>query len=884
MELYAIAALAAAGYYINQRLRGSPADAQQQQQQQQQQQAQAQQAQQRASADAAWAEANDRPSSDTLYDSWRVDAVLRDQMRRAKALAEDALDPRTTGVVERGGEAVRGGGDYVHSALLGVDVPMEHFQHNNMKPFFRGASTNQPMADDAFTSTVEQFTGTGTGAGLRPQVRRDEVGSLWQPVRQDTTPGTPDGARDAYLATMPASRNRANEAPDGAGPPLIVGRPGVAGGATGDVYYDMRAALMPPSVDVLRAASRPKLTFEGRAQGPGGAIQGAGADGTRPTLPLQAERRYQPLTAELGPGVDGLLRTTGAVLADARRPDDLRDVRGTQRASTSAVPGYVGPALGAGGTTLADAQAWMGERAAAPFRSSLGAPSPGPARLAGGGSALGNDHGRASILVYGNNRDATQVVASPAQQGNIGGAIKALIAPLQDLLRPTRREDLVDAPRAFGNVQSAMPAKLTVYDASDVARTTLRQTYVESVQATLGNLTRPGAPAQAVYFDPVDGAARTTRGEALLAEAPALNLTGGARRLIVYDPEDVARASRRQTTLAEAPALNLAGGRHAGAAHDPADVARASRKETTLVEAPALNLAGGRHAGAAHDPADAARRTGRETVAPVDTVRNPGGTATRAPVFDPAAWTPGATLKDVALAAGRGAPEDGSVGGLQDQRGGYETARYDARTTMRQLGDESGGTAYGQAAPRAAAGLGYTVAPADLRDTQRQVFSDLDYFGPGGGGDGTTAPTSYSTYDSFVVHGARDVTLRGRAPTDSAAKAGAAREAMGAFAVHSKAGLNFDERAPSPGRASPALPRELVGPELQMHLAGEHARRDPAEHGASQLSATRLDDEVAGAATQRGHNPFALPHLFLQAGAEPQPGQQLDQKGGGLLG
>jgi hypothetical protein len=624
---------------------------------------------------------------------------------------------------------------------------------------------------------------------------------------------------------MPPSRNRANESPDGLAP-VVVGRPGVrpgsdGGGGTGDVYFDMRASLLPPTVDDLRPTSHPKVSFQGRAQGPGRGIQAPGGE-TRPALPLQAERRFPSLATELAPGVDGLLRTTGAVTGPVLRPDDYRAVRDTNRLTTSdrAYVGVAGNVGSAGGAVASEVNAVF-SRYEAPFRATLPAPAPGHATAPGGGAVLQDDHGRAGILVYGNNRDDTQF--APALYGNVAGAFKALIAPVQDLLRTTKKEGLVDAgsglhgqvgalqgraatqgaqdalrvtrkeglaeaPTVYGNVAGQVH-KLTVYDAADVARTTMRQTQ-NAAAVSLANLSRgPGMGAQAVYFDPVHGAARVTRAEALLGEAAALNLVGGRR---------------------------------AGVAHDPSDVARHARKETTLNEP---QLGGPRAAalvGQAYDPADVARATGRQTMPAPDTVRNVNN-----------------------LAA--------------SSAGGYTTAQFEARTTMRQLDDESGGTVYGQAAGRASTvGMGYAVAPTDLKATQREIFADMDYFG--GGQSANLAATAYDTYDSVVIHSTRDETLRGRAPTDEGAKAGADLINIGRVQALGSGGLELDRRSLSPmhGRSSPSLPPALVQSESTLHLSSTFHHRDPVELGMTDVQARRLGDDVSAASCQRQGNPLAL--------------------------
>jgi hypothetical protein len=626
MEVYVVAILAGAGYLISRMRQQKTAVA-------------PPNAPARSGVPSAPVLAADAPSQRSVWESRRFQDVLLDEQARGADLARRALNPASSGVVNRTDRAVAygaGAGDdardsVVHSALLGVDIPVERFTHNNMVPFYRGAA-KQPLPDDAFTSRLEMFTGAFDD--VRPLGARDETQRLFEPTAQGpmSSSGRPvatdfEASRAAFFAGA-RTRNRANEVPD-ALRPEVVGRPGVAGGQTGDVYFDMREATLrgTPTVDDLRPTSRPKTTFEGRVLPASAAATATG----RPQAPSWQDqlRRGGPLTREMT-GVDDLLRTTGAVISEAPRPDDLADIRATNRQTTSAAPGYVGPA-GGGGILRGDVR-----DGAAPLkdtRHALGAVPVGAASAATGG-ARAADYGRSAILVYGNNRDVTTV---RTHQGNFASAVKALVAPIQHALRPTRKDDAVDAPRAFGNLAGGIP-KPTVYDPDDVARTTLREAMVnDDSGAALTNLRPAGPPRPTVHFDPDTGVARTCLKESTLAATPAANLVGRPRG-VVYDPDDVARATRKQTSLHAAATANLSGGAvPRPTVYDPDDVARATRKQTSLHAAAAANLSGGAvPRPTVYDPEDVARATRKQTSLHAAAAANlSGGAVPRPTVYDP---------------------------------------------------------------------------------------------------------------------------------------------------------------------------------------------------------------------------------------------------------
>ena len=820
--------------------------------------------------------AGDRPSMRTMYESRHLDEVRADETWRATDRSIRALDPShgRPGVVTRTdrdappafkGVGRSADGAFVRSQLLGVNVPVERFRHNNMVPFY-GGSVKQPTADDAYAGKLETFTG---GFEYRPMGLKKEIDPLFVPVPDGmvTSGGSAaavdiDTMRANYLATMPMPRNRANEAPGGMAPE-IVGRPGVRGGTSGDVYYDMREYAKGPGIDELRPGSRPKLSFEGRVL-PGQAIAPP-SDAAR-HLPVVAERRYEPLTREMT-GVDDLLRTTGAVVGEQAR--ERFEARETSRQSTSQP--YVGSASAATRKGTDGRETGIGPSRES-LRVGLGEVPVGSAVAADGGARSG-DYGKASVLVYGNNRDVTSV---RAHVGGIVSAVKALVAPLQDAVRPTRKdtEAATNAPRAFGNAGAgagaAMQPKLTVYDTNDVARTTLKQ--LSAQEATpLGNI-RGADYKTTSYFDPDTGAARTTIRQTTQGEAPAVNLLGGAKRAIVYDPDDVARVARKQTTLAATEAANMRGAFLAGVVFDPEDIARVARKQTTLQQAELANVRSGRNAGVVYDDDDMARPTTKQTTLDAGDrpLRNVGGAANRTAnvAYDPDGWVARTTTRQALTDAHPGVPEDGSVGALQGRRAGaYATTEVDPRRTMRQVDAASSQTAYGQAATEFSARGGYEVAPDDLKDTQRQDLADNDYYG--GGANERLMPSSQEAALASTARDDREMAerhLHSHGPTPVGAAEVAQAAALGAYVSNSSAAdllrmSGATRRAPSPGRPQ-QLARDAGMSDGGYPIAGQLGEvASPKRFVEADLvlaGADRLSLEIAGASMQRSGNPVAL--------------------------
>ena len=200
-----------------------------------------------------------------------------------------------------------------------------------------------------------------------------------------------------------------------------------------------------------------------------------------------------------------------------------------------------------------------------------------------------------------------------------------------------------------------------------------------------------------------------------------------------HDPEDVARTTLKETGLADAPSVNLRGGAYVSTSHDPEDVARTTQKETQLFDASgaAYNPRFGRVAGPVNDPDNRTRVTGRETMLNEDYCRNLATHTDAGIVYDPDDWTPATTNKQVLTDAGRGDYMDGNVGGLQGTHGAYATTEYTAPPTNKQFTSDTGAS-YGTAHRHDDATGAYQVAAADVKDTQRQATSDYQYYGSGG--------------------------------------------------------------------------------------------------------------------------------------------------------
>ena len=169
------------------------------------------------------------------------------------------------------------------------------------------------------------------------------------------------------------------------------------------------------------------------------------------------------------------------------------------------------------------------------------------------------DYGFASIENKPNERDITQ---KRTVINNLTTEIKKAIVPVMDIFKKTRKQNNIGNIRPEGNLKTAMPAKLTVYDSNDVARTTIKETTIHDNR--LGNLK---GNVKNQVLDPND-VARTTIKETNIHNN---DITTNFKpqqpsSLRVYDPEDVLSTTIKETTIdnshngfIESPLVNKTG-------------------------------------------------------------------------------------------------------------------------------------------------------------------------------------------------------------------------------------------------------------------------------------------------------------------------------------
>eukprot|EP00798_Chlamydomonas_sp_ICE-L_P000904 gene904-biopygen4504 len=420
--------------------------------------------------------------------------------------------------------------------------------HGNMVPFFRGSeppgsATNRGHEMENFVGEKGSQDFTSLSGGKR------EIQQLFRPTeaRVDVLRPPVGIGGSEYRNVVQLPRNRANELP----------------------FEQVRVQPIPEekmremgglhalTVDDMRPLTRPKQSLPGQII-PGSSTSTAT---NRPKhQPINTQTRPPPLIREQKT-TDDFMRTGGAAGSQPGY-DKIRIVdRHTERETMRSADLYKGAAAPVGVHRMEDRG---GSQQNLIFRTPLGEMSRGPATKT---VKSVTDYGRSGMSAPGNARMET---GSRTRPGTLTTAVKALVAPLQDVLRTTRKEEYLDSAPVVNLVGSHGVSKLTVYDMQDVARTTLKDVLLDSAPVVnldvtrttrkevgihdghqTGNFAGGSVSRRGPVVDPDSGARHTLR------EATAVNPDGHQRNLyaknvggVVYSADDAAPdATRKDVAL-----------------------------------------------------------------------------------------------------------------------------------------------------------------------------------------------------------------------------------------------------------------------------------------------------------------------------------------------
>ncbi len=412
------------------------------------------------------------------------------------------------GKMSAGSSSSTGSGGAMFRSLTGDLVNSSYFQHNNMVPYTKKAAQSRLLDDNSGESTLDSKMGAGS-----QHFNKSEQAPLFTPMNNSNwIYGTPNTS-DFIQSRINPSMRMANVKPFAEERVL----PGLGGQDGGGFNAGMmaRESWMPKNVDELRTASKPKASEFGLLGHEGPAMSHITERGQMGRM----EKNRVETSFELGP--ERYFTTTGAAKGQTLLPELIE--RNVNRTTTQT--SYTGNASATQPGTYVEGMYMPSSH------QDLGPLQMGPVTAMGQSGARTGDYGADSIQKYINNRQTTDL-GGEGYFGIIGGAFGAAVAPLLDVLRPTRKSNVVGNMRPYQNPKAPV-ANTYLYNPADRPAATIRDTTQHALQHHNVNANQHGGG----YLSAKHQVAQTNRNEVKVKDYMGSAGYQGAKQARTYDAE-----------------------------------------------------------------------------------------------------------------------------------------------------------------------------------------------------------------------------------------------------------------------------------------------------------------------------------------------------------
>lgn len=344
-------------------------------------------------------------------------------------------------------------------SITGQQVDSDYFQHNNMVPFFGSKSRSYQKDANSNESVLDNYAGSGSTI-----ISKKEQSPLFAPNENSQWAHGMPSQSDFIQSRVNPSMRMANVNPfqePNVAPGLGMGF-GTEGGDGFNSGMMAREQWLPKTADQMRVANKPKSSgtvlfgHEGPANSHIKYIATAEQMGVMEKN--RPERAFET-------GQDRLFTTMGIEKGPALRPIPVENVgRYVSRPETNME--YQGVAMSQNPATYVEGE-YMDTH-----RQQWGEVPMGVANANGKGFAIEEDYEIKSKTAYPNNRTANH---QDSYFGLVSGSLGSVVAPLLDILRPSRKENTIGTLRPYQNATGAVP-KSYIFNPNDKLNTTIRET------------------------------------------------------------------------------------------------------------------------------------------------------------------------------------------------------------------------------------------------------------------------------------------------------------------------------------------------------------------------------------------------------------------------
>lgn len=350
-------------------------------------------------------------------------------------------------------------------SLTGNYLESDQFKHNNMVPFDGGKIKGYTYDMNISESILDNMVGSGSQV-----IKKIEQAPLFKP--EDNVQwayGAPNNTDFFQSRVNPGmwNNNVKNFDSEYVGPGLNLGftTNGSGGYNSG---MEARDCWLPKTVDELRVVTNPKLEYtQVNLEGPANSlVKNLGIIG-------RVEKQH-PDTFFINTQ-DRWLTTTGAEKGETLRPiQELGVIR-----RSDIVNKYVGPA-----GSIEGQSAYAPQNFEETKRNVLPEQDVPISGAVGRGPIDDGDNNIKSHTNYANNR--TTVRQPDTIRSGFSGAIGAVIAPILDILRPSKKDEVTNNVRIYGDVAPYV-ANGYVINPKDTTATTIKETTLYSPQFNINN-------------------------------------------------------------------------------------------------------------------------------------------------------------------------------------------------------------------------------------------------------------------------------------------------------------------------------------------------------------------------------------------------------------
>ena len=352
-------------------------------------------------------------------------------------------------------------------SLSGNYLSSDQFKHNNMVPFYGGKVKGKTYDVNIAETVLDNMMGTGSQT-----IKKIEQAPLFKPEQNvQWTYGMPNQS-DFYQSRVNPGMKNNNVKPFDTimvGPGLNQGY-GFNGSNGYNSGMEARDKWLPKTVDELRVDTNPKLEYELiNHEGPANSFIK-----TAPTAQMIGRVEKQRPDTFFINTQDRWLTTTGAEKGETLRP--IQEM-GVIRRNDIPID-YMGPAT-------SDIRAATAPENFEPSRRiQLPCVDVKPSSAMGRGPITDGDNFLRSHTNYENHRST--IKQPDTLRSGFGGAIGAVIAPLLDVFRATKKDETINNVRIYGEAAPAVP-KGYVYNPQDTTPTTIKETTLHSQTFNINN-------------------------------------------------------------------------------------------------------------------------------------------------------------------------------------------------------------------------------------------------------------------------------------------------------------------------------------------------------------------------------------------------------------